>query len=91
MNYAQIETSKRLKRVLEALSDGQWHSTFELNMNARVTSAGTAIAELGRNGYTIEHRNLSDGRAFEYRLISKTRISQSEMFGVGIWGQSTNK
>jgi len=68
MNFALIENSHRLQKVLAALSDGYRHSTLNLNAAAQVTSSGTAIAEINRNeGYFIEKRIRSD-RAAEYRI-----------------------
>lgn len=69
MHYAKVEDSPRLQRVLAVLAEGNWHSTFNLNMNACVTSAGTAIAELKRNGYVIERQRIEGSQSFEYRLL----------------------
>lgn len=61
----------RLQRVVDALKCAGWVSTFDLNMQARVTSASTAISELKHLGYVIGHRKMKNNKAFEYRLKSK--------------------
>ncbi len=66
MHHAK-QLTPRLYRVLDALSYEKFMSTFDLNLNARVTSSGTAIAELRRLGYQIEGRMRHD-RAYEYKL-----------------------
>lgn len=71
IHFARVAVSERLQRVLAVLKRGGWYSTFELNIKARVTSAGTAISELERNGYEIYHRRMSNSRAFEYCLRSE--------------------
>lgn len=108
MNFARVGNSPRLQRVLHVLrhgtSKGLWHSTFDLNLAARVTSAGTAISELEHQGYTIYHRRMTKSQSFEYRLIKEPEtvkfapalapsniVKQSEMFGVNAFGQAVIK
>ena len=69
MNFAKVENSKRLQKVIRAFRQQTWSSTIELGMAAQVTSPGTAIAEINRNeGYVVEKRTRKDGAA-EYRLV----------------------
>ena len=69
MNYARIEKSKRLKRVLKLLSDGKEHSTLDIIKNAYVCAVNSIISELRRNGYAINcfRRN----NKFIYQLVGK--------------------
>lgn len=64
-----MEGSPRLRRLLAALIDGEWHSTRDLSLRAECYSLGASMQELkdARNGCDIERRFV-DGR-HEYRLI----------------------
>ena len=107
MNFAKVGKSPRLQKVLAVLKNGNvWRSTFEINAAARVTSAGTAIAEINRNdGYVIKKRLRGDGAA-EYRLYSEPETTktvpvstqsthaqheQTSMFKTNAFGQAVNK
>lgn len=52
MNYARIEHSERLQRVLAVLEQGP-ATTFDIISNARVCAVNSAICELRENGYDI--------------------------------------
>lgn len=67
MHAARIEASDRLQRVLALLSDGGWHSTFEIVIGAGVCAVNSCVAELRANGYTIVCRRVGKDR-FEYRM-----------------------
>lgn len=64
---ADIRTSERLQRVLQALQDGQWHGTFEIMQHTQLCAVGSAISELRGNGLVIFSRCVGKGR-YEYRL-----------------------
>ena len=71
MNYANIATSPRLQRVLEALSDGVEHSTLDLVREAEVCAVNSCIAELRANGADIncrQIRNSGGQRLWMYKL-----------------------
>lgn len=53
MHYAKVETSKRLKRVLNLLSDGLPHTTRDIVRRASVCAVNSIISELRMNGYDI--------------------------------------
>lgn len=65
---ARIETSDRLQKVLNVLSDGQWHSTLDIMLKTYLCAVGSAVSELRANGYDIECRCVKHGR-YEYKLI----------------------
>lgn len=67
MHAARVERSERLKRVLELLADGAWHSTLDIVRNAGVCAVNSCVAELRANGCTIICRRVGKER-FEYRL-----------------------
>ena len=56
MHAAKIATSPRLQRVHALLSDGDWHSTYEVIAGARVAAVNSIISELRENGFYIEGR-----------------------------------
>ena len=61
MNAADWKRSARLRRVLEVLSDGAEHSTWEVQMAAHVCVVAVCVAELRQNGFPVECRRLSGG------------------------------
>jgi hypothetical protein len=67
---ANIATSERLQKVLNFLSDYNWHSTFEIMQVTQLCATGSAISELRANGYEIECRWVGLGH-YEYKLIGK--------------------
>ena len=66
MNYAKLENSLRLQRLLAFLEDGQWHSSMNCIAGAQVAAISSAITELRFNGVEIETRQ--EGRVWYYRL-----------------------
>ncbi len=73
---ARLATSSRLQRVHRLLSDGEEHSTLDIQNNARVCVAGTCVAELRRNGATIicTQRNEPTGRRWYYRMLKPREV-----------------
>ena len=60
MNFANIETSKRLKRVLAALKRYKKLSTRQLIEKAKVCAVNSIISELRLNGYNIKCERKGD-------------------------------
>lgn len=78
MHFARIETSDRLQRVLDILSDGRSHSTMEIITEAQVCAVNSCIAELRMNGFRIDCKQIGRER-FEYTLIRAE--SQTDFYG----------
>ena len=58
MNNAAFESSKRLQKVFQVLSDGLPHSTMNIIQKANVCAVNSIIAELRENGFSIKcHRD----------------------------------
>ena len=81
MHHARLENSPRLKKLLAALSDGQWHSTAELSHRCHNYAVGTSISELRANGKLIEAKHvraeISGQRWFEYQLtVDKGQLTR---------------
>jgi hypothetical protein len=70
MNFAKVENSPRLQRVLGVLHGGEWASTMDIVRRASVCAVNSAISELRRNGYEVACRMVKkDGEThFEYRM-----------------------
>lgn len=70
MHAARLNSSPRLKRVLEVLRDGREHSTMEIVMQARVMAVSACVAELRQNGAEIacEQRSEEGGRRWYYTM-----------------------
>lgn len=71
MNYAKLESSERLQRVEQFLSDGLFHSTMEIVNGAKVMAVNSAVAECRNNGLDI--RCIRRGRVYFYRLIASMK------------------
>lgn len=54
MNYANIENSLRLQKVITVLKDKKWHSTMDIIKRAEVCAVSSIITELRFNGYDIK-------------------------------------
>jgi len=54
------------ERILDLLSDGQWHDTVELH--AICWRYGARLWELRQAGYALEKRRTADPRIEEWRL-----------------------
>ena len=71
MNAADSTSSKRLQRLLRALSDGKEHSTLNLSRRAHVMAVSASVAELRENGFDVECQRR--GKAWYYRLTGARR------------------
>jgi hypothetical protein len=49
IKYANLDTSKRLQRLMNYLSDLKEHSTRDIIRGAKICSVNTAICELRKN------------------------------------------
>lgn len=67
---ANIHKSPRLKKLLHALADLNWHSTRDLTDRCHNYAIGTSISELRANGIPVACRRVKTEfrRWFEYRL-----------------------
>jgi hypothetical protein len=54
MNYANIEKSLRLQKVITVLKDKKWHSTMNIIKRADVCAVNSIITELRLNGFDIK-------------------------------------
>jgi len=57
------------ERILDLLSDGQWHDTVELH--AICWRYGARLWDLRRDGYVFEKRRTADPRIEEWRLVGR--------------------
>ena len=69
MNIAKLDSSDRLKRVAQVLSDGKEHSTLEIVQAAGVCAVNSIISELRRNGLNIPPAKRRDGN-FYYQWVT---------------------
>jgi hypothetical protein len=69
MNAASIESSERLNRVLDLLSQGGEFSTLDIIKNANVCAVNSIIAELRQNGFEINCQRRSE--KWFYKLETK--------------------
>lgn len=78
MNHARLIKSARLQRVEKVLSDGRWHSSWEVTQRAKVVAVGTCISELRANGARIDTEQRIDGpelrRVWFYRMTKKAKL-----------------
>ncbi len=72
-NYASIDSSERLQRVFQLLSDGQWHGTREIVRAADVCAVNSIIHELRCNGFDVISRCAGQGR-YEYKLLAEGQL-----------------
>ncbi|GAB4209912.1 MAG: hypothetical protein Fur0019_17280 [Tibeticola sp.] len=63
---ARLDTSPRLQRVADLLSDGRWYFTLDIIVGAGVCAVNSCVAELRANGIAVECRRVGRER-FEYR------------------------
>lgn len=66
MNYAKLENSPRLQRVLTCLKDGFPHSTRGIMRGANVCAVNSCIDELRENGFNISCKRM--GKLWWYQL-----------------------
>ena len=60
MNAASIESSERLNRVLDLLSQGGEFSTLDIIKEANVCAVNSIISELRQNGFEIDCQRRGD-------------------------------
>jgi len=69
IHYARLSNSKRLQKVLQYLSDGKPHTTFEIIMGTGQCAINSIIAELRMNGLAISCRPVPGQRGvYQYQL-----------------------
>jgi hypothetical protein len=66
MNYANIEKSVRLQKVIKVLKDKNWHSTMDIIKRAEVCAVNSIITELRLNGFDIKCKR--DANKWLYQL-----------------------
>jgi len=66
MNAASIESSERLNRVLDLLSQGGEFTTLDIIKSANVCAVNSIISELRQNGFDINCQRR--GEKWFYRL-----------------------
>jgi len=66
MNYANIEKSLRLQKVITVLKDKNWHSTMDIIKRAEVCAVNSIITELRLNGFDIKCKR--DANKWLYQL-----------------------
>lgn len=66
MNFARLDKSERLQRVLRLLRDRKWYSTRTIIRKANVCAVNSIASELRSNGYRIDCRRERD--VWSYRL-----------------------
>lgn len=69
MKSARLNSSQRLQRVLNVLSDGQEHSTLDIIGQAKVCAVNSIISELRANGVAIVCKRV--GNIWNYRIGSR--------------------
>ena len=80
MHAARLDSSPRLQRVHELLSDGAAHSTLEIVTSAQVCAVNSIVAELRHAGAEIECRQSVSGsgqRVWLYRMTKPAAASRS--------------
>ena len=80
MNFARLESSPRLQRVLAALRGAVRLSTREIIERANVCAVNSCVAELAANGYRIDCTR--EGAIWFYRLVEPVqRYEQGRLIG----------
>ena len=75
MNAASIESSDRLNRVLDLLSQGDEFTTLDIIKEANVCAVNSIISELRQNGFDIACQRR--GEKWFYRLEKVAQTSQT--------------
>jgi len=73
MNAASIESSERLNRVLDLLSQGGEFSTLDIIKEANVCAVNSIISELRQNGFDIACQRR--GEKWFYKLEKKVLLT----------------
>ncbi len=69
---ANLATSRRLQNTLDCLSDGCWHSAFELAQRTKSVAVHSDCSELRANGIPVEQEY--NGESENGRRISQYRL-----------------
>ena len=70
--WPRVQDGSQGARILDALADGQWHSTAEIHRKAGFSRLNSRISELLKKGYTVAHRGGGAGAANHYyKLVSE--------------------
>ena len=75
MNAASIESSDRLNRVLDLLSQGGEFTTLDIIKEANVCAVNSIISELRQNGFDIACQRR--GEKWFYKLEKAPQTSQT--------------
>jgi len=75
MNAASIESSDRLNRVLDLLSQGGEFTTLDIIKKANVCAVNSIISELRQNGFDIACQRR--GEKWFYKLEEVPQTSQT--------------
>lgn len=70
MNYARLEHSPRLRKLMAYMADGKERSTLEIIRDLGICAVNSAMAELRRNGIPIS-RARRDGTTPEGNAVYK--------------------
>ena len=80
MHAARLDSSPRLQRVHELLSDGKEHSTREIRERAHIEAVSATVAELRDGGAEIECHQATSGsgrRVWLYRMTKPIQAGSS--------------
>jgi len=72
MNAASIESSERLNRVLELLSQGGEFNTLDIIKEANVCAVNSIISELRQNGFDIACQRRADKWFYKLEKVAQT-------------------
>jgi len=76
IHAADINKSVMLRRILEGMADGLFHSTREIANATGCCCVSSRIQELKANGYNVEcaysHTTEDRNRVYKYRLLPPT-------------------
>lgn len=70
------KTKKQGERLLDLLSDGQWHSYAEIS-SLYIGNHTGRISDLRKLGHEIEPRKIKGQSSYEYRLVQKAAAQQA--------------
>lgn len=78
INYASLEKSPRLQRLLDFLRDCKEHTTLEIIQGANIAAVSASVTELRRNiapyGMDVTCRKLDRNR-YAYQLVVMGRAA----------------
>lgn len=83
MHSGSLDTSPRLQRVHELLSDGREYSTRDIREGAHIEAVSATVAELRDNGAEIECRQSVSGTGSRIWLYRMTKPAPGAHSGSG--------